>query len=263
MLFCLDILLLKEMWWAVQMSVLHMFLWHVQQQMFVHVLGQSLTNNNFYKHQHNTPFWQSNSWGGNTQGVFFSFFWRCGISIAGLANDIACSLILWLTLISIHSFETPVFVWWLNHLNTWAHPRKKNYDKKSISLIFRPTYYLEATKNHKLHPGPRWNIIKKDDLRLGQAVWQDAQANIKKGRRWPYPLKKGCGLWWDSNQRNWGCKNMGEIILPEFSLKWYHLPFFPHQNPCFFRGLVRLENADLLIDTFPFLGLINLLSTIW
>lgn len=145
MLFFVDILLLKEMWWAVQIVSSECVLWHVQQQMLSTFLGQSLTNNNFYKHQHNTPFWQSNSWGETHRVYFFRFLkmWHFDCRF----SKWHCMLIDFVTYFDFNSLVWNASVCMMvEPFEHMSSPRKKNYDKKSISLIFRPTYYLEQQK---------------------------------------------------------------------------------------------------------------------
>lgn len=111
----------------------------------VHVLGQSLTNNNFYKHQHNTPFWQSNSWGETHRVYFFRFLktWHFDCRF----SKWHCMLIDFVTYFDFNSLVWNASVCMMvEPFEHMSSPRKKNYDKKSISLIFRPTYYLEQQK---------------------------------------------------------------------------------------------------------------------
>lgn len=133
------------MWWAVQIVSSECVLWHVQQQMLSTFLGQSLTNNNFYKHQHNTPFWQSNSWGETHRVYFFRFLkmWHFDCRF----SKWHCMLIDFVTYFDFNSLVWNASVCMMvEPFEHMSSPRKKNYDKKSISLIFRPTYYLEQQK---------------------------------------------------------------------------------------------------------------------
>ena len=177
-----------------------------------------------------------------------------------------CSLILWLNLISIHSFETPVFVWWLNHLNhqtvdrmniiatfTWAHPVEKN-TKTNINLpkfSVRPTTRSNK-KNHKLHPGPRWDIIKKmtcDWVRLYDKTPKRTQ---KKGRRWPYPLKNGLGMVRFHQRNMGGCLNMGKWFAG-FFFEVILFTVFSASKSVLLSGL-ETGTCRFTSRHFPFLG---------
>ena len=164
--FLFDSLLLKEMWWANVGS--ECVLWHVQQQM-LSTFWANLWQTIIFTSTSITPPFGHQIVEGKHTGCIFSFFEDVAFQIAGLANDMTCSLILWLNLISIHSFETPVFVWWLNHLNhqtvdrmnviatfTWAHPVEKKYEQNInfLKSSVRPT--TRSNKKSQLHPGPRW-----------------------------------------------------------------------------------------------------------